>query len=78
MENLRKSIGLTGQQDDNARYCILKVLMTRGQHRELGKNVPLGQAEPLRWTPPQGAGIDIRRTGPRIESVLSLEESPGN
>jgi hypothetical protein len=28
----------TGQQDDKARYCILKVLNNRGQHLELGKN----------------------------------------
>jgi hypothetical protein len=65
---------ITGQQDDNARYCILKVLNTRGQHLQLGKNVPLGQAEPLRgphprvpeWTSP----VPGRGTGPRIQSVL--------
>jgi hypothetical protein len=50
MENLRV---MTGQQDDIARYCILKVLNTRGQHLELGKNVPLGQAEPLRGPHPR-------------------------
>jgi hypothetical protein len=48
---------INGQQDDNARYCILKVLNTRGQHLEQGTNIPLGQAEPLRWTPPKGTGI---------------------
>jgi hypothetical protein len=54
----------TGQQD-KARYCILKVLNTRGQYLELGKNVPVGQAEPLRRTPSTGAGIDFRSTGLR-------------
>jgi hypothetical protein len=52
----------TDQQDGNVRYCTLKVLNTRGQHLELGKNVLLGQAEPLEGTPPKGAGIDFRST----------------
>jgi hypothetical protein len=65
---------MNGQQDDSARYCILKVLNTRGQHLELGKNVPLGQTEPLSWTVPKApestsAALD-RGIWPRIESFL--------
>jgi hypothetical protein len=29
------------RQEDGARYCVLKVLNTRGQYLEVGKNVPL-------------------------------------
>jgi hypothetical protein len=36
---------------NTAKYCVLKVLNTRGQYLELDKNVCLGQAEPLRWVP---------------------------
>jgi hypothetical protein len=50
----------TSEQDDRvdrvmavskgntAKYCVLKVLNTRGQYLELGKNICLGQAKPLR------------------------------
>jgi hypothetical protein len=55
----------TNRQNNTTRYCILKVLNTRRQHLELGKHVPFGQAEPLRGTPPVGAGRDSRHPGPR-------------
>jgi hypothetical protein len=51
------------RQGNSARYCLLKVLNTRGQYLEVGKNVPLGQAEPLRWSPPVDAGSDLRNPG---------------
>jgi hypothetical protein len=50
---------MAARQDDGARYCVLKILNTRGQYLEVGKNVPLGQAKPLRWVPPVGAGVDL-------------------
>jgi hypothetical protein len=67
----------TGQQDDSARYCILKVLNTRGQHLEPGKNVPLGQAEPLKCTPPKGAGINFRRAGSRDKAAQRISSLTG-
>jgi hypothetical protein len=67
----------TGHQDDKTRYCILKILNTRGQHLELGKNVPLGQAEPLSCTPPKGAGIDFRSTGLRDMAAHRISSLTG-
>jgi hypothetical protein len=67
----------TGQQDDNARYCTLKVLNTRGQHLELGKNIPLGQAEPLRWIPPKGAALGFHGTGSRDMTAHRISSLTG-
>jgi hypothetical protein len=67
----------TDRLDGNIRYCTLKVLNTRGQHLQMGKNVPLGQDEPLRWTPPKGAGIDFRRTGSRDMAAQRISSLTG-
>jgi hypothetical protein len=54
---------MAAHQGNSARYCVLKILNTRGQYLEVGKNMPLGQAEPLRWAPPVEAGVDLRDPG---------------
>jgi hypothetical protein len=51
------------RQGNSAMYCVLKVLNTRGQHLEVGKNVPLGQAEPLRWASSAVARVDLCNPG---------------
>jgi hypothetical protein len=66
---------MTGRQANNARYCILKV--TRCQYLELGKNVPLGQAEPPKWSPPKGAGSDFHSTGPRDMAAPRISSLSG-
>jgi transposase InsO family protein len=66
---------MTVRKGTGARYCVLKVLNTRGQYLELGKNIRLGQAEPLIGVAPEQAGVDFRcsgkklKGGPRISSV---------
>jgi hypothetical protein len=59
----RADRGMTVRKGNGARYCVLKVLNTRGQYLELGKNIRLGQAEPLRGIPPEKAGVDFRYPG---------------
>jgi hypothetical protein len=67
----------TDRRDDNVRYCTVKVLNTRGQHLELGKNVLLGQAEPLEGIPPKGAGIDFRSTRARDMAAHRIRSLSG-
>jgi hypothetical protein len=50
----------TGRTESTAKYCLLKLLNTRKQYLELGKNTQLGQAEPLRCTPASGMRFDSR------------------
>lgn len=63
---------MTVRRDNGVRYCILKVLNTRGQYLELGKNIDLGQAEPLRGVPPEQAGVDFRCSGKKITRDLRI------
>jgi hypothetical protein len=46
----RAEDGRNSRQMSGARYCVLKVLNTRGQFLELGKNILIGIAEPFRGT----------------------------
>jgi hypothetical protein len=62
---------------NSARYCVLKVLNTRGQSLEVGKNVPLGQAEPLRWIPPVDTGVDLRNPGATGTPDLQISSLSG-
>jgi hypothetical protein len=43
----------------------------------LGKNVPLEKAEPLRGTPPLGAGVNFRDTGPQITTAYRISSLSG-
>jgi hypothetical protein len=43
----------------------------------LGKNVQLGQAEPLRWIPPKGTGSDFHSTGSRDLATQQLRTLTG-
>jgi hypothetical protein len=50
------------RQSKSARNCVLKVLNTRYQYLEVGKHVPLGLAEPLRWTPAVDSGGNLQNS----------------
>jgi hypothetical protein len=68
---------MTARRGNEARYCVLKVLNTRGQYFELGRNALLGQAEPLRDTPPVSAGIDFRNPRTRGTGTCRISSLNG-
>jgi hypothetical protein len=63
---------MTVRKGNGARYCVLKVLNTRGQYLELGKKYTLWNAEPLRRIPPEQAGVDFRYPGRKEAADLRV------